>query len=98
MYGQISTLAFIGIEARPVEVQVRISPGKQIFAVVGLPDKKQWQDLLNKARPYLRPVAILDLSLHKPSGNTAQAQNSNEPSNLSVSWCCNASRFERKDS
>jgi len=24
MYGQISTLAFVGIEARPVEVQVRI--------------------------------------------------------------------------
>jgi len=27
MYGQISTLAFVGIEARPVEVQVRISGG-----------------------------------------------------------------------
>ena len=27
MYGQISTLAFIGIEARPVEVQVRVTPG-----------------------------------------------------------------------
>ncbi len=39
MYGQISTLAFIGIEARPVEVQVRISPGQQAFAIVGLPDK-----------------------------------------------------------
>ena len=39
MYGQISTLAFIGIEARPVEVQVRITPGAPAFAVVGLPDK-----------------------------------------------------------
>ncbi len=39
MYGQISTLAFIGIEARVVEVQVRISPGQQAFAIVGLPDK-----------------------------------------------------------
>ena len=39
MYGQISTLAFIGVEARPVEVQVRITPGAPSFAVVGLPDK-----------------------------------------------------------
>ena len=39
MYGQISTLAFIGVEARPVEVQVRITPGAPAFHVVGLPDK-----------------------------------------------------------
>lgn len=39
MYAQISTLAFVGIEARPVEVQVRITPGAQAFAIVGLPDK-----------------------------------------------------------
>jgi magnesium chelatase family protein len=39
MYGQISTVAFVGIEAKPVEVQVRISGGKHVFAVVGLPDK-----------------------------------------------------------
>jgi magnesium chelatase family protein len=39
MYGQISTLAFIGIEARHVEVQVRITPGAPAFAIVGLPDK-----------------------------------------------------------
>jgi magnesium chelatase family protein len=39
MYGQISTLAFVGIEARRVEVQVRITPGQQAFAIVGLPDK-----------------------------------------------------------
>jgi len=39
MYSQISTLAFVGIEARPVEVQVRISGGRHMFAIVGLPDK-----------------------------------------------------------
>ncbi len=39
MYGQISTLAFVGIEARPIEVQVRITPGQAAFAIVGLPDK-----------------------------------------------------------
>src|SRR6476660_4004060 len=39
MHGQISTLAFVGIEARPVEVQVRITPGSPAFSIVGLPDK-----------------------------------------------------------
>ena len=39
MYGQIATVAFVGIEAKPVEVQVRISSGGHVFAVVGLPDK-----------------------------------------------------------
>jgi magnesium chelatase family protein len=39
MYGQVSTLAFVGIEARAVEVQVRITPGQPSFAIVGLPDK-----------------------------------------------------------
>ncbi|MBU2582446.1 MAG: YifB family Mg chelatase-like AAA ATPase [Alphaproteobacteria bacterium] len=39
MYAQISTLAFVGFEARAVEVQVRITPGQQAFMIVGLPDK-----------------------------------------------------------
>ncbi len=39
MYGHISTLAFVGVEARAVEVQVRITPGQQAFSIVGLPDK-----------------------------------------------------------
>jgi magnesium chelatase family protein len=39
MYGQITTLAFVGIEARPVEVEVRISGGAFHFGIVGLPDK-----------------------------------------------------------
>ncbi|MGE0700678.1 MAG: YifB family Mg chelatase-like AAA ATPase [Hyphomicrobiaceae bacterium] len=39
MYGQMSTLAFVGIEARPVDVEVRITSGRAIFSIVGLPDK-----------------------------------------------------------
>ncbi len=39
VYGQISTLAFVGIEARPVEVQVRITPGQTALVIIGLPDK-----------------------------------------------------------
>jgi magnesium chelatase family protein len=39
MFTQVRTVAFDGIEARPVDVQVKISPGMPAFAVVGLPDK-----------------------------------------------------------
>ncbi len=39
MYGKISTLAFVGVEARPVSVEVRITPGQAAFTIVGLPDK-----------------------------------------------------------
>lgn len=39
MVTRITTVAFQGIEAVPVDVQVQISPGIQKFNVVGLPDK-----------------------------------------------------------
>lgn len=39
MYGQISTLAFVGIEARPVNVEVRVTGGRAVFSIVGLADK-----------------------------------------------------------
>ena len=35
----VSTVAFEGIEARPVDVQVQVAPGMPAFTVVGLPDK-----------------------------------------------------------
>ena len=39
MYAQVSTVAFEGIEAKPVDVQVQITPGLPAFTLVGLPDK-----------------------------------------------------------
>ena len=39
MVAHVSTVAFLGLEARAVEVQVQISPGLPAFVVVGLPDK-----------------------------------------------------------
>jgi magnesium chelatase family protein len=35
----VSTVAYLGLEARPVEVQCQIAPGMPGFALVGLPDK-----------------------------------------------------------
>ena len=39
MFAHISTVAFLGIEARAVDVQVQIGAGLPSFSIVGLPDK-----------------------------------------------------------
>ncbi len=39
MVAHVATVAFLGLEARAVEVQVQISAGLPKFLVVGLPDK-----------------------------------------------------------
>ena len=39
MVARISTVAFEGAEARLVDVQVQIAPGRQHFSIVGLADK-----------------------------------------------------------
>ena len=39
MVTRVATLAFEGIEARAVDVQVQVSPGSVVFTLVGLPDK-----------------------------------------------------------
>ncbi|HMB09630.1 magnesium chelatase domain-containing protein, partial [Saliniramus sp.] len=39
MVTRVATVAFEGIEARAVDVQVQISPGTVAFTIVGLPDK-----------------------------------------------------------
>ena len=39
MVAIVSTVAYLGLEARGVEVQCQITPGLPRFVVVGLPDK-----------------------------------------------------------
>ncbi|MGQ5700750.1 YifB family Mg chelatase-like AAA ATPase [Sandaracinobacteroides sp. A072] len=39
MVARVATLAYVGLEARPVDVQVQLAPGLVSFVVVGLPDK-----------------------------------------------------------
>lgn len=39
MYAQVATVAFVGIEARIVRVEVHLGSGSPHFAIVGLPDK-----------------------------------------------------------
>ena len=39
MVARINTVAFQGIEVRPIDVEVQISSGLPAFTIVGLPDK-----------------------------------------------------------
>jgi magnesium chelatase family protein len=41
MVQRVSTVAFEGIEARAVDVQVQVAPGLPAFTIVGLPDKAE---------------------------------------------------------
>ncbi len=51
MVAKAYTVAFEGVEARPVEVQCAISPGMPAFSIVGLPDKavKEARDRVSAA-------------------------------------------------
>src|ERR1700727_805213 len=40
MVQRVSTVAFEGIEARAVDVQVQVAPGLPAFSIVGLPDQE----------------------------------------------------------
>jgi hypothetical protein len=53
MVQRVSTVAFEGIEARAVDVQVQVAPGLPVFAIVGLPDKA-----VSEARERVRSALI----------------------------------------
>src|SRR6201996_3678190 len=53
MVQRVSTVAFEGIEARAVDVQVQVVPGLPAFAIVGLPDKA-----VSEARERVRSALI----------------------------------------
>ena len=53
MVQRISTVAFEGIEARAVDVQVQVAPGLPAFNIVGLPDKA-----VSEARERVRAALI----------------------------------------
>lgn len=61
MVARTYTVAFEGVEARPVEVQCAITPGLPAFSIVGLPDKA-----VSEARDRVR-AALSALSIALPS-------------------------------
>jgi magnesium chelatase family protein len=61
MVARAHTVAFEGVEARPVEVQCAVSPGLPGFTIVGLPDKA-----VSEARERVR-AALSAMSIALPS-------------------------------
>lgn len=53
MVQRVSTVAFEGVEARAVDVQVQVAPGLPAFTIVGLPDKA-----VSEARERVRSALI----------------------------------------
>src|SRR5512136_1306093 len=53
MVQHVSTVAFEGVEARAVDVQVHVAPGLPGFSIVGLPDKA-----VSEARERVRAALI----------------------------------------
>jgi magnesium chelatase family protein len=71
MVQRVSTVAFEGIEARSVDVQVQVAPGLPAFAIVGLPDKA-----VSEARERVRSALIasgLALPARRITANLAPA-------------------------
>ena len=57
MVARAHTVAFQGVEARPVEVQCAVSPGLPAFSIVGLPDKAV-SEARDRVRSALSSMAI----------------------------------------
>lgn len=59
MVAHVATVAYLGLEARPVEVQVQVAPGLPAFNVVGLGDKA-----VNESRERVRAsISAIGLAL-----------------------------------
>jgi magnesium chelatase family protein len=66
MVQRVATVAFEGIEVRPVDVQVQVAPGVVAFTIVGLPDKAV-SEARERVRSALSPRAWLCRPAASPS-------------------------------
>ena len=82
MVSHVTTLAFLGIEAEPVDVQVHIGAGMPAFAVVGLPDKAVGESR-ERVRAALSSLG-LSLPLRRITVNLAPADMQKEGSHFDL--------------
>jgi hypothetical protein len=68
MVAHVTTVAFQGIDAKPVDVQVHISPGQAHFGVVGLPDKA-----VNESRDRVASARSTPAAWHCPISGRRRA-------------------------
>src|SRR4051812_7584969 len=82
MVQRVSTVAFEGIEARAVDVQVQVAPGLPAFNIVGLPDKA-----VSEARERVRAALVasgLALPARRITVNLAPADQPKEGSHYDL--------------
>jgi hypothetical protein len=98
MVQRVSTVAFEGIEARAVDVQVQVAPGLPAFAIVGLPDKA-----VSEARERVRSALIasgLALPARRITVNLAPADLPKEGSHydlpIALGLMAGSRRFARR--
>ena len=94
MVQRVSTVAFEGIEARAVDVQVQVAPGLPAFNVVGLPDKA-----VSEARERVRAALIasgLALPARRITVNLAPADLPKEGSSLGLRGVATVCAFVEK--
>jgi predicted ATPase with chaperone activity len=88
MVQRVTTVAFEGIEVRPVAVQVQVAPGMPAFTIVGLPDRA-----VSEARERVRSAMIasgLALPTRRITINLARFWASSASTARSHRWraCC----------
>ena len=64
MVARVSTVAFEGVEARPVDVQVHVSSGNVVFNIVGLGDKA-----VRESQERVRSALVASASLFRPGAS-----------------------------
>ena len=92
MVQRVSTVAFEGIEARAVDVQVQVAPGLPAFNVVGLPDKA-----VSEARERVRAALIasgLALPARRITVNLAPADLPKEGKRVGLAAADNITTFQ----
>ena len=68
MVQRVATVAFEGVEARPVDVQVQVAPGLPAFNLVGLADKA-----VTEAKERVRAALIASSLAGAAAGRSASA-------------------------
>src|ERR1700719_1001432 len=96
MVQRVATVAFEGIEARAVDVQVQVAPGLPAFNVVGLPDKA-----VSEARVRVRSALVasgLALPARRITVNLAPADLPKEDSHYDLPDCARPDGGDRRHS
>ena len=86
MFARVTTVAFEGIEARAVDVQVQIGPGLPAFAIVGLPDKA-----VAESRERVR-AALNAIGLALPPKRHHRQTRSRRPARAAITTCRSCGR------